>query len=144
MPYSTAIALLPTEIVKLKNSKDGVKLVAWKPKPLENFAAVWYYTKLNIDNGWYDERGLEFLPDENGVWPLRPIGKGFGAGKMWWAWTRQCSPHFNYHMEASTGMSMAVDAGVPKAADAWKLLMKYGANRGEYGINIIPRTDGDW
>jgi len=144
MPYSTAIALLPTKIVKLKNGKDGVKLTAWKPEQFENFAAIWYYTKLNVDNGWYDQRGLEFLPDDKGVWPLRPIGKGFGAGKMWWAWARKCSPHFNYHMEASTGMSMACDAGIPKAKDAWKLMMKFGAKRGEYGINIIPRCDGDW
>jgi hypothetical protein len=150
MPYSTAIALLETEVVDVKvpvadqsgnktfKTVKGVKVVDWQPKYLDNYGAVWYYTKLNVDNGWYSERGLECLPDENGVWPLRQ--SGFGGGMMYWAYDRKQRPHFNYHLQAMTGLSAAIEAGVPKAENAWKLMMELGGHTGEYGIQIVPRV----
>ena len=158
MPYSTAIALLDTKVVDIKmrvtdkrgrpipdaNGKPqfkmgkGVKLVSWSPKHLDNYGAIWYYTKVNIDNGWYGSRGLDRLPDKKGVWPLRK--RGFGNGKMYWAWTRRVTPHFNYHLQAMTGMTTAIEARIPKAKEAWDLLMKFGASRGEYGIQMVPRS----
>ena len=162
MAYSTAIALLDTKVVDIKipvtdkrgksildeNGKPtfkmgkGVKVATWKPKHIDNYAAVWYYTKLNVDNGWYPQRGLEQLPDAKGVWPLRPPGKGFGGGKMYWVWNRRVSPHFNYHLQALTALSTAIDAEIPKAKEAWKLALQFGAKRGKYGIQIVPRAEG--
>ncbi len=159
MPYSTAIALLDTKVVDIKipvtdkrgkpvlddkgkptfKMGKGVKVVNWKPKHIDNYAAVWYYTKLNIDNGWYPSRGLDQLPDAKGVWPLRPPGKGFGGGKMYWVWARRVTPHFNYHLQALTALSTAIDAEIPKAKEAWKLALQFGAKRGKYGIQIVPR-----
>lgn len=140
MPYSTAIALVATEIVDLKTTAGtvkAVKAVDLKPKYLDNYGAVWYYTKLNVDNGWYNDRGIERPPDTRGVWPLRP--DGFGGGMMYWAYDRKQRPHFNYHQQAMTGLSTAVEAGVPKAPEAWKLMMQLGGRQGEYGIQIVPR-----
>ncbi len=144
MPYSTAIALIDTQVVTLPDGKKGVKATGGEPRPIENYGAVWYYTKLNVDNGWYPQRGLEALPDDKGVWPLRPVGKGFGAGKMYWAWERKVRPHFNYHLQAMTGLAVACDAKVPRAEQAWKLMMQHGARRGEYGIHLVPRSPGSW
>jgi len=139
MPYSTAIALLETKVVTDKNGKKAVKFVR-KIRHLDNYGAVWYYTKLNVDNGWYPDKGLQAGPDENGVWPLRE--KGFGGGRMYWAYNGRRRPHFNYHLQAMTGLSVAVEAGVPKAKKAWDLMMSLGAKRGEYGIVLVPRTEG--
>jgi len=152
MPYSTAIALVDTEIVETKipvadasgnktfKTVPGVKAIDLEPKYLDNYGAVWYYTKLNIDNGWYNDRGLDRLPDENGVWPLRE--NGFGGGMMYWAYDRKQRPHFNYHLQAMTGLAAAVEAGVPDADKAWKLMMELGGHAGEYGIQIVPRVEG--
>ncbi len=143
MPYSTAISLLATKIVPLEGDKKGVRKIR-RARLLDNYGAVWYYTKLNVDNGWYSQRGLEFLPDADGVWPLRPSGEGFGDGKMYWAWARKVTPHFRYHVNAATGMSVAVEAGVPKARLAWKRQMEFGGKEGKYGHRIVPRvTDLD-
>jgi hypothetical protein len=86
-----------------------------------------------------NERGLEHFPDKDGVWPLRD--EGFGGDMMFWAYDRKVRPHFNYHLQAMTGLAVAVDAGVPNAEDAWRLMMDLGGNKGEYGIQIIPRVE---
>jgi hypothetical protein len=142
MPYSTAIALLKTRVVDKKASDSktlkGVEVVDWTPRYLDNYGAVWYYTKLNVDNGWYEQDGLQMLPDGNGVWPLREAG--FGGGNMYWAYGSKVRPHFNYHLQAMTGLSIAVEAGIPNAEKAWEVMMKLGGKDGEYGIQIIPRT----
>ena len=163
IPYSTAIALVKTEIVDIQaqvrdergrpvlgaagkpltKPGKGIRLVnRRKPKLeyIENYAAVWYWTKVNVDNGWYDPPGLTTLPDENGVWPLRAPGKGWGGGLMRSAYKGKVTPQANRHIRAMTGMSVAVDAGIPKAENAWKLLMKFGGHKGKYGIYILPRT----
>jgi hypothetical protein len=150
MPYSTAIALLETKVVdtnvpagngsgkkKLK-TVQSVEVVDWKPQYLDNYGAIWYYTKLNVDNGWYAHRGLDRVPDDNGVWPLRE--RGFGRGMMYWAYDRKVRPHFNYHLQAMTGLSIAVEADVPNAKKAWELMMQLGGHTGEYGIQIAPRV----
>jgi hypothetical protein len=148
IPYSTAFALIETEVVDMppspahpSNDKTtkAIRVVNWQPQYLDNYGAIWYYTKLNIDNGWYNERGLEHLPDKNGVWPLRE--NGFGGGNMFWAYDHKVRPHFNYHLQAMTGLAVAVDAGVPKAEDAWRLMMKLGGDRGAYGVQIVPRAE---
>jgi len=152
MPYSTAIAVLKTEVVEGKaaaaDASDGgasktvhvVKRLDGPPQYLDNYGAVWYYTKLNVDNGWYDERGLDHLPDSRGVWPLRSAG--FGGGLMFWAYDRKQRPHFNYHLQAMTGLSIAVEAGVPNAEEAWQRMIEFGGHKGEYGIQIVPRAEG--
>ncbi|MHC4404760.1 MAG: hypothetical protein ACYTG0_34345 [Planctomycetota bacterium] len=149
MPYSTAIATLKTKVVdKQVPAGDGagtktvksVEVVDWEPQYSDNYGAVWYYTKLNVDNGWYDERGPDRLPDENGVWPL--LSDGFGGGMMYWAYDRKQRPHFNYHLQAMTGLAVAVEAGVPGAQEAWKRMMELGGRQGEYGIQIVPRAKG--
>ena len=137
MPYSIAIALLETQIVTDTEGRKVVKLVDPKGRHIENYAAAWYYTKLNVDNSWYSSRGLERLPDERGVWPLRE--KGFGQGKMYWAWIRKVKPHFNYHLAAMLALTCACEADLPKAGQAWKLMMQFGGQRGEYGIQMVPR-----
>ena len=144
IPYSTAIALLETEIVTMKNGKKGMKLMDPKKrrrKYLENYGAIWYYTKLNVDNGWYKQDGMTTQPDANGVWPLRAVGKGWGAGWMRSAYAGgKVTPQANRHIRGMTGMSVAVEAGVPKANLAWKRMMEYGGAKGKYGILIVPRT----
>jgi len=137
MPYSTAIALLETKIVPLAGGKKGVRQVR-KIRHLDNFGEVWYYTKLNVDNGWYGDTGLRSLPDANGVWPLRE--DGFGGGFMYWAYGKKRSRHFNYHLLAMTALAAAIEADVKDARKAWDLMMRFGGKEGEYGIQQIPRT----
>jgi len=36
---------------------------------------------------------------------------------------------------------VAVEAGIPMAEKAWKLMMEMGGNTGEYGIQILPRAE---
>jgi len=159
MPYSTAVALLETKIIDTKvpvrddkgkpvldadgkprqKVVKGLKVVNWKPRHLDNYGAVWYYTKLNVDNGWYAHRGLQTQPDENGVWPVRE--KGFGGGYMYWAYDGKVRPHFNYHLLAMTALAVACEAGLPNAKKAWDLMMSLGGKRGEYGIQIVPRLE---
>ncbi len=150
MPYSTAIARLETKVIDRKvtvtdksgnkstKTVKGLEVVDWESKYLDNYGAIWYYTKQNVDNGWYNERGLERLPDENGVWPL--LETGFGGGMMYWAYDRKIRPHFNYHLEAMTGLSVAVEAGLPNAEKAWNRAVELGGHKGEYGIQIAPRV----
>ena len=150
IPYSTAIARIRTKVVdkkvsvtdrsgkKTTKTVKGLEVVDSEPGYLDNYGAIWYYTKQNVDNGWYDERGLEHLPDENGVWPL--LETGFGGGMMYWAYDRKVRPHFNYHLEAMTGLSVAVEAGIPNANEAWKRAIKLGGHKGDYGIQIVPRV----
>lgn len=159
MPYSTAIALLDAKVVDIKvpvsdkkgkpipgpdgkprsKTAKGLKVVNWTPRHLDNYAAVWYYTKLNVDNGWYAFRGLQTLPDANGLWPLR--ARGFGGGKMFWAYNGKVSPHFNYHQQAMTALAVAREANVPDAKKAWDLMMSLGGRGGEYGIQMVPRIE---
>jgi len=152
MPYSTAIARLETRVIDTKTAVadksakkttktvKGLEVVDGDPKYLDNYGAIWYYTKQNVDNGWYNERGLEHLPDESGVWPL--LETGFGGGMMYWAYDRKVRPHFNYHLEAMTGLSVAVEAGLPNAKEAWNRAVEFGGHKGEYGIQIVPRVAG--
>ncbi len=37
-------------------------------------------------------------------------------------------------------MSVAVEAGIPKAKLAWKRMMEYGGHKGKYGVLIVPRS----
>ncbi len=139
MPYSTAIALLETKVVLAKDGKKAVEAVR-KVRHLDNFGEVWYYTKLNVDNGWYPDKGLQGLPDPNGVWPLRE--KGFGQGYMYWAYDGKRRPHFNYHLLAMTALAVAIEADAKNAHKAWDTMMSLGGKDGEYGIQLVPRVDG--
>jgi len=138
IPYSTAVRLLDTKIVE----KDGKKrTVEVKDGPfLENYGAIWYYTKLNIDNSYNNPEGLKTAPDSEGNWPLRDKGWGHGftysasknEQKRWWGWHRY---------GAWVGLVSAVDAAVPKADEAWKIMKSLASPDAIYGYEMLPSTE---
>ena len=139
IPYSTAIALLDTKIVPAQGGKKGVKrgpMVRY----LDNYGEVWYYTKLNVDNSWYPHGGLKTHPDANGVWPLRE--NGFGGGNMYWAYEDKVKRHWNMHTYGLVALVAACEADVPKARQAWEVMMSLGGRHGEYGVLTLPRVKG--
>ena len=142
LPYSTAIAAIETEVVTGKTGVRETRRVAnGKARQLDNYGEIWYYTKLNVDNSYYLPGGLSTAPDANGNWPLRPVEEGFGGGYMYWANGKR-QHHFNYHEEAMEALSVAIEANVPKAREAWEKMMAFGGQRGKYGILTVPRVKG--
>ena len=143
MPYSTAIAAIETEVITGKGgARETRRVKGGKHRYLDNYGAIWYYTKLNVDNSYHMPKGLTTAPDANGRWPLRPVSTGFGGGFMYWAGDKR-SPHFlDYHRQAMEALSVAVEANVPKAREAWKKMMAFGGKHGKYGILTIPRVKG--
>ena len=72
----------------------------------------------------------------NGVWPLRKDGWGhgmynWGVQKPWWNWHRY---------GAWVGLVTAVEAGVPKADEAWKVMTGLTGKGGEYHMEMVPRN----
>ena len=138
MPYSTAVALHECEIYTDQRGIRRVRL-GKKIKDLDNYAEIWYWTKVNEDNAFegYKTPGLKTSPDANGVWPLKEDGWGHGMynwGKQqrWWAWHRY---------GAWVGMVAAVEGNVPNALEAWKKMTEL-AGPSEYGYEMVPRVEG--
>ena len=136
MPYSTAVSLYKHEIY---TSDKGIRRVRLgkKIKDLDNYAEIWYWTKVNSDNMYGQTIGLKTSPNAKGVWPLKANGWGHGmynwTGKQqrWWAWHRY---------GAWIGMVAAVEADVPRAQEAWKTMTGM-AGPCSYGYEMIPRKN---
>ncbi len=137
MPYSTATQLLDTKVVT-KNGERTVQAVG-TGKFLENYGAIWYYTKLNEDNSFHDPAGLTTAPDANGHWPLRAKGWGHGMTyntfkkrqERWWAWHRY---------GAWVGIVSAVEGDVARAREAWKIMTRLASKKAIYGYEMVPRA----
>ena len=139
MAYSTATEVIETEVVTAPNGKKTVKVLKRRGRSLENYGEIWYYTKLNVDNSYHDNKGLTTEPDAKGNWPLRQ--KGWGAGmtwsalhgkqKRWWGWHRY---------GAWVGIVSAVEGEVPKARKAWEIMKSLTGDQGEYGYEMLPRN----
>jgi len=139
--YSTAIEVVKTQIVTGRNGKRTVKMVSPRGRPLENYGEVWYYTKLNVDNSYHDNTGLLTAPDADGNWPLRE--KGWGGGMTWSAFRQKQQRWWGWHRYGAwVALVTALEAGVPKAKQAWKVMTSLTGKEGEYGYEMVPRTDG--
>jgi len=53
--------------------------------------------------------------------------------QRWWGWHRY---------GAWVALVTALEAGVPKAKQAWKVMTSLTGKEGEYGYEMVPRTDG--
>ncbi|HET6429388.1 MAG TPA: hypothetical protein VFJ30_13310 [Phycisphaerae bacterium] len=136
--YSTAIEVVKTEVVTGPDGKKTVKMVEGAGRPLENYGEIWYYTKLNVDNSFHDNTGLVTAPDAKGNWPLRE--KGWGAGMTWNAYAGKQERWWAWHRYGSwVALVTAVEADVPKAKEAWKIMTSLTGKDGEYGYEMIPR-----
>ena len=151
MPYSTATELLKTTVVPKQVStpgKDGVSIqktiqvikVLGKVRDLENYGEIWYYTKLNADNAYYDEKGLTTEVDAEGNWPLRE--NGWGHGMAWNHVTQRQERWGGWHRYGAwVGLVSAIEGNVPGSEKAWEVMTSLAAERSLYGYEMVPRRD---
>ena len=141
MPYGTAAQLWETKIVRAKDGSKDIQFVR-KIKDLDNYGAIWYYTKLNQDNEWSlffegDRRGVQAEPDANGVWPLRK--DGWGGGMYYDHMKQRQAPWWGWHRYGAwVSIVTAVEADVPNARKAWETMRKL-AGPSRYGFEMAPR-----
>jgi hypothetical protein len=139
IPYSTATEVLKAEVVDGGDGKMQIKLLDGKGRFIENYGEIWYYTKLNVDNSYHDNRGLTTSPDSSGNWPLRERGWGHGMTwnsyqgrqERWWGWHRY---------GAWVGLVSALEGGVPGAREAWDVMRSLAAKEAIYGYEMVPRS----
>ena len=137
MPYSTATQLVKTELVTDADGKARVKAVGHGPM-LENYGAVWYYTKVNEDNAYHHPNGLTTRPDANGHWPVRE--NGWGHGMTFNAVTQKQQRQYSWHRYGAwVGLVSAVEGNVPRAREAWNVMRSLAGPKGIYGYEMIPR-----
>jgi hypothetical protein len=138
MPYSTATQLFETQ-VEAKDGRKDIRLVR-KVRDFDNYGEIWYYTKLNEDNAWSDATGGPSQPDVEGRWPLRE--NGWGHGFAWDVADRKQIRQYNWHRYGAwAALVTAVEAGVPKAAQAWQVMRSLAGTQGEYDMEMVPRFD---
>jgi len=136
MPYSTATQLLETRL----ETKDGQKdvRVIRKLRDLENYGEMWYYTKLNEDNAWSQATGGPPEPDAQGHWPLRE--NGWGHGFAWDVSRQQQTRQYGWHRYGAwVALVTALEADVPKAREAWQIMVPLAGTQGEYDMEMVPR-----
>ncbi len=137
MAYSTAMELLQTKIVTARNGKETLQVVR-SVKPLDNYGEIWYYTKMNEDNAWTEQTGLPARPDANGHWPL--LDGGWGHGFRWDPFKKQRKRAYSWHRYGAwVGLVTAVEAGVPNAREAWRVMTSMAGQKGEYDLEMLPR-----
>lgn len=138
IPYSTAVQLLDTKIV----TKDGKKIIQVNGDGafLENYGAIWYYTKLNVDNSYHDPKGLTTEPDADGNWPLRD--KGWGHGMTYNSFQNRQDRWYDWHRYGAwVGLVSAIEGEVPKAWEAWDIMRSLTGKQGIYGYEMVPRRE---
>ena len=139
IPYSTATQLVKTETVTDTNGKKQVKMVGNGPM-LDNYGAVWYYTKVNEDNSYDASVGLATQPDATGNWPIR--ANGWGHGMTYNAVTGKQQRQYNWHRYGAwVGLVSAVEGNVPNAAEAWNVMRRLASPKGIYGYEMVARGD---
>lgn len=135
--YSTATELVKTQLVPGPNGTRLIKVVG-PGKVLRNYGEIWYYTKLNVDNSWHDNTGVTTRPDADGNWPLRP--DGWGGGMTWNAFRSRRERWWGWHRYGAwAALVTALDAGVPKAQQAWKTMTHLADKKATYGYEMVPR-----
>ena len=138
MPYSTATQLVKTEVVTDKDGKKRIKVLGDGPV-LDNYGAVWYYTKVNEDNSYHDPNGLATQPDAAGQWPTRAAG--WGHGMTYNAVTQKQERQYNWHRYGAwVALVSALEGNVPKADEAWNVMRPMAGTKGIYGYEMVPRT----
>jgi len=94
MPYSTATRLLNTELVTGTDGAKHIRVLGEGPY-LENYGAIWYYTKMNEDNAFSYDKSPSTEPDAAGNWPLRQ--DGWGHGFTYSPSTGETRPAYGWH-----------------------------------------------
>ncbi len=139
MTYSTATQLVVAEAV---TGSNGIKTFrALRDGPfLENYGAIWYYTKLNEDNSFDYNKGPTTQPDADGNWPLRETG--WGHGQAYSPSTGETRKAWGWHRYGAwVGMVTALEADVPNARQAWQTMTSM-AGPATYGYEMVPRVEG--
>ncbi len=121
------------------------RILAWKTirvlgegPYLENYGAIWYYTKLNEDNSFSYDKGPSTEPDAGGNWPLRQ--DGWGHGYTYSPSTGETRPGYLwYRYGAWVALVTALEADVPRAREAWDTMRSLAGKDGLYGYEMIPR-----
>ena len=139
MAYSLATQRLDTKVVTGKDGKMRVEVVAERDF-LENYGALWYYTKLNVDNSYHDPTGLTTTPDARGNWPLRE--NGWGHGMTYNAVNQKQQRSYGWHRYGAwVGLVSALEGGVPRAREAWDVMRSLAGSQGIYGYEMVPRVE---
>lgn len=139
MTYSTAIERLETRIETNAAGRRTVSIVR-NLGPIENYGEVWYLTKMNEDNAWSLPAGPTTSPGTDGSWPLRP--DGWGHGRTWDPVKAESRPSYGWHRYGAwPGLVTAVEANVPRALDAWRIMTELAGTSGEYDMEMVPRRD---
>lgn len=135
MPRETSVT--GQDGTKSKKTVRAVEVVE-KIKDLENYGEIWYYTKLNADNAYFDHTGLMTAPDAGGNWPLRTTG--WGHGLTWNPLRRKQGPWWGWHRYGAwVGLVSAVEGGVRAAEEAWDVMRSLAAKKSIYGYEMVPR-----
>ena len=109
-----------------------------KLRDLDNYGEMWYYTKLNEDNAWSQATGGPPEPDAQGQWPLRE--NGWGHGFAWDVSRQQQTRQYGWHRYGAwVALVTALEAGVPKARQAWEVMVPLAGTQGEYDMEMVPR-----
>jgi hypothetical protein len=137
MTYSTAIERLETRIVTNRQGRRGLEIVR-SLGPIENYGEVWYLTKMNEDNAWTSQTGLGTEPGPGGHWPLR--ADGWGHGRTWDVTKGQSRPAYSWHRYGAwPALVTALEAGIPRAQEAWRIMTGLAGPKGEYDMEMVPR-----
>ncbi len=137
MPYSTATQLVDTEVVRGEDGRKQIRALA-DGDYLDNYGAIWYYTKLNEDNSFNYTQEPATEPDANGLWPLRK--DGWGHGRAYFPSTGETRKAWGWHRYGAwVGIVTALDADVPKAEEAWDTMRRLASEDAIYGYEMIPR-----
>jgi hypothetical protein len=137
MPYSTATQLLETAVVTDEDGRKRIRVLG-EGDYLENYGAIWYYTKLNEDNSFTYTQEPSTRPDANGNWPLRKAGWGRGLAYM--PATGETRKAWGWHRYGAwVGLVVALEAGVPKAQEAWDTMRRLASEDAIYGYEMTPR-----
>ncbi len=132
MQYSLATSLREYSIYQKKGQTQtrlGDEL-----RELGSYSEVWYWTKVNADNGYSDDRGLGRRPAPDGAWPLRDPGWGHGrisSGKQAYNWHRY---------GAWAGLVSTVNGEVEGAAEAWEVMVDLAGAGSQHGFDMLPRA----
>jgi len=139
MAYSTATQLLKTEVVTGTDGAKRIRVLGEGPF-LENYGAIWYYTKMNEDNAFSYDKGPATEPDSAGNWPLRE--DGWGHGFTYSPSNGETRPAYGWHRYGAwVGIVTALEAGVPKSREAWNVMRALAREDAIYGYEMTPRNE---
>ncbi len=93
------------------------------------------------DNSFIYTQGPATQPDADGNWPLRK--DGWGHGRAYFPTTGQTRKAWGWHRYGAwVGIVTALEAGVPKAREAWDTMRRLASEDAIYGYEMIPRDGG--